>query len=240
MKAVFYKELNTFFASAIGYLVIGVFLVLNGLFLWVFDGDFNILNAGFADLNGFFFLAPWVFLFLIPAITMRMFADEYQNGTIELLKTRPIGILQIVNAKFLAAFCLVILALIPTLIYIYTIHILGNPVGNFDLGSMLGSYIGLLFMVSSYTAIGLFSSTLASNQIVAFIISISISFCLFYGFEAAASLFGSNSYTVQQLGMNEHYKSLSRGVIDTSNLIYFSSITTLFLVFTKWQLELEK
>lgn len=240
MRAVFYKELNTFFASPIGYLVIGVFLVLNGLFLWIFDGDFNILNAGFADLNGFFFLAPWVFLFLIPAITMRMFSDEYQTGTIELLKTRPIGTWNIVNAKFLAALILVLLALIPTLIYSYTIYTLGNPVGNLDLGSMLGSYVGLLFMASTYTAIGLFSSTLATNQIVAFIVAISICFCLFYGFEAASTLFGNNAYSVQQLGMNEHYKSISRGVIDTRNLIYFGSVTALFLVFTKWQLERER
>ncbi|MDC9722494.1 MAG: gliding motility-associated ABC transporter permease subunit GldF [Urechidicola sp.] len=239
MLAILKKEINAFFSSPVGYLVIPVFLVVNGLFLWVFDGDFNILNAGFADLTSFFFLAPWIFIFLIPAVTMRSFSDEYNSGTIEILKTKPISDWQIVLGKYFASFLLIICALIPTLIYVYSISNLANPVGNIDVGSLLGSYFGLLFLVGTYTAIGVFLSTLSSNQIVAFIIAVSISFFLFFGFDAMASLFGNDAYSIQNLGMNQHFKSMSRGVIDTRDLIYFISITVFFLVITKIRLGRE-
>jgi len=239
MLAILKKEFNSFFSTPIGYLVIAVFLVINGLFLWVFDSDFNILNAGFADLTSFFFLAPWIFIFLIPAVTMRSFSDEYNSGTIEILKTKPISDWQIILGKYTASFLLIICALIPTLIYVYSISNLANPTGHIDAGSLLGSYFGLFFLVSTYTAIGVFSSTLSSNQIVAFIIAVSLSFFLFYGFDSMASLFGNSAYSVQNLGMNEHYKSISRGVIDTRDLIYFISITVFFLVITKMRLGRE-
>lgn len=239
MKAILKKELNSFFSTPIGYLVITVFLLANGLFLWVFNGSFNILNAGFADLNSFFYLAPWIFIFLIPAITMRTFSDEYNSGTIELLKTKPISDWQIILGKYTASFLLIIFALLLTLIYVYSISKLGNPIGNFDVASLFGSYFGLLFLAGTYTSIGIFSSTLSNNQIVAFIVSICISFFLFYGFEAMASLFGNAAYSVQQFGMNEHYKSISRGVIDTRDLIYFITITIFFLILTKIRLERE-
>ena len=239
MTAIFKKEFNSFFASPIAYLVIGVFLLINGLFLWVFKDDFNILNAGFADLNNFFFLAPWVFLFLIPAITMKSFADEFNSGTIEILKTRPITNWQIVFGKFTASLLLVIVALLPTLTYVYTVYQLGNPIGNIDFGSTLGSYIGLLLLAATYTSVGLFTSTLSKNQIVAFILGIFITFLLFFGFDALANLFGENSYTIQQLGINEHFKSISRGVIDTRDIIYFVSVTGFFLFITKIRLENE-
>jgi ABC-2 type transport system permease protein len=145
MFAILKKEFNSFFASPIAYLVIGVFLLMNGLFLWVFKDDFNILNAGFADVTAFFYLAPWFFLFLIPAITMKSFADEYKSGTIELLKTKPLSNWQIVLGKFLASLLLVVMALLPTLTYVYSIYQLGNPLGNIDLGSTIGGYMGLLF-----------------------------------------------------------------------------------------------
>jgi len=163
MKSIFKKELNSFFSSPIGYLVIAVYLVFNGLFLWVFEGDFNILHAGFADLNSYFFLAPWIFLFLIPAITMRSFSDEINTGTIEILKTKPITTWQLVIGKYLGALTLVILAIIPTLIYVYSIYQLGNPKGNINFGVAIGSFIGLLFLASSYTAIGIFSSTISKK-----------------------------------------------------------------------------
>ncbi len=239
MLAILKKEINSFFSTPVGYLVIAVFLIANGLFLWVFNGDFNILNAGFADLNSFFFLAPWIFIFLIPAITMRTFSDEYNSGTIEILKTKPISDWQIIFGKYLASFILIILALIPTLMYVYSVYKLGNPEGNFDVGSMLGSYIGLLLLAATYTAIGLFSSTFSTNQIVAFIISVCLSFFLFYGFEATSSLFGNSAYSIQQFGINEHYKSISRGVIDTRDVVYFFSIISAFLLFTKLRLERE-
>lgn len=231
------KEFNSFFASPIAYLVIGVFLVVNGLFLWVFDDDFNILNAGFADLNNFFYLAPWVLLFLIPAITMKMFADEFQIGTIELLKTNPITNWQIVFGKFWAAILLISVAIVPTFIYIYSISELGNPTGNIDMGSTIGSYLGLFLLVGSYAAIGLFTSTLSKNQIVAFLLGVFIVFFFYYGFDAIANLFGSSGYSIQLLGMNEHFKSISRGVIDTRDILYFISVITFFLFMTKQRLS---
>ena len=239
MFSILKKEFNSFFASPIAYLVIGIFLLINGLFLWVFKDDFNILNAGFADLNPFFYLAPWVFIFLIPAITMKSFSDEFNSGTIELLKTKPISNWQIVQGKFLAALLLVVIALLPTITYVYTVYELGNPIGNLDVGSILGSYIGLLFLAATYTAVGLFTSTLSKNQIVAFILGVFITFFLYYGFDAIANSFQENSITIQQLGIHQHFKSISRGVIDTRDLVYFISVTIFFLFITKQQLQHE-
>lgn len=235
MTPILKKEFITFFASPIAYLVIGFFLVINGLFLWIFKDDFNILNAGFADLNNFFYLAPWVFLFLIPAITMKSFADEFNSGTIEILKTRPITNWQIVIGKFLASLLLVVVALLPTLTYVYTVYQLGNPIGNLDFGSTIGSYIGLLFLAGVYTSVGLFTSTLSKNQIVAFILSIFITFVLYFGFDAFANLVGNQN--ISKFGINEHFKSISRGVIDTRDIIYFASVTAFFLFITKTQLD---
>jgi ABC-2 type transport system permease protein len=174
MLAILKKEINTFFASPIGYLVIGVFLLLNGLFLWVFKGDFNIFNNGIASLSSFFLLAPWILIFLVPAVTMRSFSDEKKQGTLELLVTKPISHFQIVLGKYFGAFILILLALTPnTCLYVYTVYQLGSPEGNLDMGSTIGSYFGLLFPCSRiYTAIGVFASTLSDNQIVAFIIAV--------------------------------------------------------------------
>ncbi|MDT7833545.1 gliding motility-associated ABC transporter permease subunit GldF [Flavobacteriaceae bacterium S356] len=233
MYPILRKEINAFFSSPVAYLVIGVFLLLNGLFLWVFKDGFNILNAGFADINNFFFLAPWIFLFLIPAITMRSFADELNSGTIELLKTKPISHWKIVLGKFGAALTLIIIALIPTLTYVYTVYELGNPVGNIDMGSTIGSYIGLLLLAATYAAVGLFTSTLSKNQIVAFILGVFITFLLFYGFDAMAASFTEDGYTIRLLGINEHFKSISRGVIDTRDIVYFLSVIVFFLFITK-------
>jgi ABC-2 type transport system permease protein len=237
--AILKKEFNSFFASPIAYLVIGVFLLINGLFLWVFKDDFNLLNAGFADINPFFYLTPWVFLFLIPAITMKSFADEFNSGTIEILKTRPVSNWQIVLGKFWASLLLVLVALIPTLTYVYTIYQLGNPIGNMDVGSIIGSYIGLLFLAATYTAVGLFTSTLSKNQIIAFILGVFITFLLFYGFDAISNSFSNQSISIQKFGINEHFKSISRGVIDSRDLLYFISVTLFFLYITKNRLENE-
>lgn len=242
MKAILTKELNSFFSSPIGYLVIAVYLIINGLFLWVFEGDFNILHAGFADLNSYFFLAPWIFMFLIPAITMRSFSDEINTGTIEILKTKPIGNWHIVLGKYLGALILVLLAITLTLVYVYSIYQLGNPVGNINLGSTFGSFIGLLFLSSAYVAIGIFSSTISKNQIVSFLIAVCISFFIFYGFEAISTLnlLGNFNYTIQQFGMLEHFNSISKGVIDSRDLLYFTSITYLFLFLTKFSIQHEQ
>ena len=188
MKSILLREIKSFFGSPIGYLVIAIFLLLNGLFLWVFEGDFNILNSGFADLNPFFTLAPWILIFLIPAVTMRSFSDEKKQGTIELLLTKPLTSWQIVNGKFIGAFLLIIIALIPTLVYVFVISNYGSPEGSFDLGSTVGSYFGLLFLVASYTSIGLFTSTLSENQIVAFIIAVFLCFLFYFGFPLAISM----------------------------------------------------
>ena len=237
MKAILLREINSFFGSPIGYLVIAIFLLLNGLFLWVFDGDFNILNSGFADMGPFFKLAPWILIFLIPAVTMRSFSDEIKQGTIELLFTKPLSNWDIVNGKFLGAFILIVLALIPSIIYVLTISHFGNPQGNIDMGSTLGSYFGLLFLIASYTAIGIFASTLSDNQIVAFIVAVFCCFFFYFGFDGIASLFGTYSSTFAALGMDYHFKSMSRGVLDTRDIIYFSSITFLFLSATVYKLK---
>lgn len=231
MLAILKKEINTFFASPIGYLVIAIFLTLNGLFLWVFKGEFNILDYGFADLSAFFLLAPWILLFLIPAVTMRSFSDEKKQGTLELLLTKPISHLNIVLGKYFGAFVLILMALLPTLLYVYTVYKLGNPAGNLDLGSVFGSYLGLIFLAGAYTAIGVFCSTLSNNQIVAFIISVFICFFFYIGFEGITEF--TSSTIVEQFGMNYHYKSMRRGVIDTRDIIYFLSVIVLFILLTK-------
>jgi ABC-2 type transport system permease protein len=240
MKALLFREIKSFFGSPIGYLVIAVFLLLNGLFLWVFDDDFNILNSGFADLSPFFKLAPWILIFLIPAVTMRSFSDENKQGTIELLFTKPLSIWEIVGGKFLGAFILIVLAILPTLVYVWVLSSLGKPMGSIDMGSTMGSYFGLLFLIAAYTAIGIFTSTLSDNQIVAFILAVLLCFVFYFGFDGMASFFGENSRFVAGLGMDFHFKSMSRGVIDTRDVIYFLSATFLFLSITVYKLKASK
>ena len=237
MKSLLIREIKSFFGSPIGYLVIALFLLVNGLFLWVFEGEYNILNSGFADLTPFFTISPWILLFLIPAVTMRSFSDEKKQGTIELLFTKPLSIWQIVSGKFWGSFLLIVIAIVPTLIYIYAIYNLGLPEGNIDMGSTLGSYFGLLFLIASYTAIGIFTSTLSENQIVAFILSMFLCFMFYFGFEGISNIIKTQSDTISQLGMNFHYKSLSRGVIDTRDVLYFVSVTILFLSITVYKLK---
>ena len=237
MKSIVLREIKSFFGSPIGYLVIAIFLIINGLFLWVFEGDYNILNTGFADLTPFFTLSPWILIFLIPAVTMRSFSDEKKQGTLELFLTKPLSIWQIVNGKFLGALLLIVMAIIPTFIYVKVISNLGMPEGNIDMGSTIGSYFGLLFLIAAYSAIGIFTSTLSDNQIVAFIIAVFLCFFFYFGFEGLASLFLAFSNFISALGMQDHFKSMSRGVIDTRDIIYFVSITVLFLSFTVYKLK---
>ena len=237
MKALLFREIKSFFGSPIGYLVIAIFLILNGLFLWIFDGEYNILNSGFADLSPFFTISPWILIFLIPAVTMRSFSDEMKQGTLELLLTKPLSIWQIVNGKFFGAVLLIVIAIIPTFIYVYLISSLGMPEGNIDMGSTIGSYFGLLFLISSYTAIGIFTSTLSENQIVAFLLSVFLCFFFYFGFDGIATYLPSLENFISNLGMNSHFKSMSRGVIDTRDLMYFVSITILFLSLTVFKLK---
>ncbi len=237
MKSIVLREIKSFFGSPVGYLVIAIFLLLNGLFLWVFDGEFNILKSGFADLSPFFTLSPWILIFLIPAVTMRSFSDEKKQGTIELLFTKPLSIWQIVNGKFLGAFLLIVIAILPTLVYVYVLSSLGLPEGNIDMGSTLGSYFGLLFLVAAYTAIGIFTSTLSENQIVAFLIAVFLCFIFFYGFKELATYASGFEDVIAQFGVEYHFKSMSRGVIDTRDIMYFVSITILFLSLTVFKLK---
>jgi ABC-2 type transport system permease protein len=237
MKAILFREIKSFFGSPVGYLVIAIFLIINGLFLWVFEGEFNILNSGYADLNPFFTLAPWVLLFLIPAVTMRSFSDEKKQGTLELLFTKPISMWEIVHGKFLGAFLLIVIAVLPTLIYVTIISKLGMPEGNLDVGSTLGSYFGLLFLMGAYTSIGIFCSTLSENQIVAFIISLFLCFLFYFGFEGISAMFKDFSDLISPWGMQFHFNSMSRGVIDTRDIIYFFSVSWLFLAATVLKLK---
>jgi ABC-2 type transport system permease protein len=236
------KEVNAFLNSLIGYIVLVVFLLVNGLFMWVFPLDFNVLEYGYANIDGLFLLAPFVFLFLIPAITMRSFADEKKSGTIELLLTRPITDFQIILAKYLAGVVLVVLALLPTLIYFYSAYQLGYPKGNIDMGGTWGSFIGLLFLGSSFVAIGLFASSLTDNQIISFIVGAVLCAFTYIGFELiyGLSLFGSIDLFIKTLGINAHYAAMSRGMIDTRDVVYFLSLIGLFLLFTKLSLESRK
>ena len=239
MLALLIKEINSFFNTITGYFVIIIFLVINGLFLWVFPGELNILDSGYATLNTFFFIAPWVFLFLVPAITMRMFADEKKTGTIELLITRPLTTIQLILAKYLAAIILVLFSLIPSLIFFVSVYLLGSPVGNIDIGGTWGSYIGLFFLAGIYAAIGIFSSSLTDNQVIAFLLAVLICFLIYTGFDSIGSLgvFQYISTTIAYLGINEHYKSLSRGIIDSRDIVYFLSAIFLFLLLTHNKLK---
>jgi ABC-2 type transport system permease protein len=236
------KEISSFLSSLIGYIVITVFLLINGLFLWVFQGDFNILAFGYANLDGLFMIAPFVFLFLIPAITMRLFAEEKRTGTMEMILTKPLTEFEIVMAKYLSGLILVIFSLLPTLVYVFSVYYLGFPKGNLDMGGMWGSYIGLLFLGASFVAIGMFSSTLTDNQIVSFIIAVFLCGFLYVGFDFIYSfdLFGKVDLLIKSLGINDHYKSMSRGVLDTRDMLYFFGIIAFFILLSRFMIERRK
>ncbi len=238
MLSLLKKEIQSFLGSLIGYIVIIVFLTIVGLVLWVFPGDLNILNGEYASLGALFNLAPWVFMFLIPAVTMRLFAEENRTGTIEQLLTKPLTDLQIITAKYLAGFVLVLFSVLPTLVYFLSLYYLGSPQGNIDQGGMWGSYLGLLFLAAGFVAIGLFSSSLSDNQVISFIIAVFLSFICFIGFDFIGSLgfLGSIDLLIIKLGINEHYTSMSRGVIDSRDALYFFSLIGLFFMLTKLKL----
>jgi len=226
------KEVRGTLSSLVGIITIVVFLIITGLFIWVFPN--NVLDLQFADLDLLFFYAPWIFLFLIPALTMRGIAEEKRTGTIELLLTYPISELQIILAKFLAVFLLIILALLPTLFYYFSIIELGDPPGNIDRGGTWGSYIGLLLLAGGFAAIGTFASSITSNQVVSFIVAVVFCFFTFVGFDLIGSFetFGAWHSTILRLGMQEHYVALSRGVLDSRDIIYFIGCIALFITFS--------
>ncbi len=239
MLSLIKKELLQFFGSLIAYMILTVFALISALFLWFFDGNMNILTGGYASLSAFFDLAPWLYLFLIPAITMRLFSEEIRSGTMELLFTRPLSLFRLITAKMLAAFFVVLMTLVLSLVYFYSVYQLGNPVGVMDVAATIGSYLGLLFLALIFLAVGLFTSSLSENQIVAFVGSVLLSFFLFSGFELLAdlTLSGTWSTLLLSLGISSHYESISRGLIDSRDLFYFLTVTFLFLILTQVSLN---
>jgi ABC-2 type transport system permease protein len=236
---IYKKELTAFFNHLTGYLVLGVFLTVMGLFLFVFP-ETSLLESNIATMEPFFEMAPSLFLFLVPAITMRLLAEERQLGTLALLLTKPIDELGLVVGKFLAALTLLILALLPTLFYYLTLYVLSSPVGNLDSGAIVGSYVGLFLLGGSFSAIGILASSLTESQIVAFVFAVTGCFLFFYGFYFLSALpvfFGKWDALVQQLGMDYHYHALSKGAPDTRDLIYFLSVITIFLSITRFVLQ---
>jgi ABC-2 type transport system permease protein len=234
MLQVLSKEFNGFLNSLIAYIVIGVFLTAMGLLMWVFP-DTAVLDYGYADMDTLFLMGPYVFIFLVPAITMRTFAEEKKAGTIELLLTKPVTDWDIILGKFFANFLLVIFALAPTLLYYYTVYVLGNPPGNIDTPGVIGSYIGIAFLAAVFCAIGIFASSTTRNQIVAFILAAFLCFLAFLGFDSISSLqlWSGEALFIKQLGILYHYDTMRKGLLDSRDVVYFLSIVFLMLSLTK-------
>lgn len=239
MYSIYRKEIALFFSSLTGYITIAIFLFAMSWFMWISPGELNILDAGYANIDTLFVIAPWVFLFLVPAATMRSFSEERRTGTLELLLTKPITDLRLVLGKYLAAVTLILLSLLPCLVYLYTVYQLATPVGNVDMGGAWGSFIGLFLLASCYAAVGVFASSLTENQLVAFILAAVFCFVLYIGFEGLASLplFKSVSQPLALFGINEHYKSISRGVVDSRDILYFLSLAGIFIFATTLRLK---
>ena len=240
MRALYKKEVLGFLAGLAGWVVIGIFLLVTSLFLWVLPTGANVLDNGYASLSGLFQLAPFVFLFLVPAITMNSLAEEKRSGTLELLLVRPLGDAKVVTAKYLAAFSLVVLALLPTLVYYFSVWQLGFPAGDIDTGGFWGSFIGLLFLGSAFAAMGIFSSSLTGNPIVAFLTAVGVSVFMYLGFDYVSPFFGGAELFVGQLGISAHYASMSRGVIDSRDVIYFLGLDLFFLYLSVYRLGRRK
>lgn len=239
MIAVLRREIGDFFGSVAGYLVIGIFITILGLMMWVLP-DFSVFEYPYATLDGLFDVAPAIFIFLIPAICMRSFAQEFHEGTIEVLLTKPISMGQLLGGKFLACFLLVVISLLPTLLYVYSLSNLGLPQGNIDLGQVFGSYLGLLFLAASFTAISIFTSASSQNAITAFVLAVAVNMLLFYGmyFISRLGIFsGTLDLTLQKVGMDFHYRSISRGVLTIRDLVYFISVISFFLYLTSRRIQ---
>lgn len=235
MIALFKKEINIFFSSSIGYFIIGVFLLISSLFVWVFDSEFNILNYGYASMDSFFLLSPIIFLVFIPAINMHMFSQEYKTGTIEILLAKPISNMQIIMAKYLASITLIFLSIIPTFLYVITIFQLGENIGNIDLAGTIGSYIGLFFMCALFSSINIFTSSVTSNQVTAFLFGILLNLLWFYGFDLISEI-GWLTYfdlIIQKIGVSYHYQYMSKGLLRFVDIFYFVSVSFLFIKLTQ-------
>ena len=246
MWSLFKKELSAFFSSITGYIVITVFLLVNGLILWVFHGDMNIPDSGFAYLDPLFNIAPWIFLFLVPAVTMRLIAEEKKTGTLEIIYTQPVSDLKIVLAKYLAALTLIVISILPTVVYYFSIKSLGvigqsevsgAELAVIDFGETFGAYLGLFFLAAVYAAIGVWASSLTENQIIAFLLAIGLCLFMYLGFDALGAMLGKFGLLLSNLGIDAHYKSISRGVIDSRDIIYFVSASAVFVLLSKLRLE---
>tara|TARA_B100001287_G_scaffold39130_1_gene28313 strand:- start:20947 stop:21687 length:741 start_codon:yes stop_codon:yes gene_type:complete len=241
MKALLIKEIRSYLSSIIGYTTIIVFLLSSGFLVWVFSGNNNIIEMGEASLQSFFYQAPGILIFLIPAFTMRCFAEEKRIGTFELLATKPISIFQIILSKFLAASFLAVLTILPTLVYYISIINMGETFGNIDHSSTLGSYLGLILLSVTFVSIGLLASSLAKNQVIAFLLGLFFNFSLYIGFSFLASLAGSPiDYLLFKMSMLEHFIALQRGIVDSRDIIYFTSVIFFTLYLTKSILEIRK
>lgn len=242
MVSLIKKELLQFFGSLIAYMILVVFALISGLFLWFFEGNMNILSGGYASLSAFFDLAPWLYLFLIPAITMRLFSEEMRNGTMELLVTRPVPMHRLILAKLIAALVVVVMTMFLSIVYFISVYELGHPVGVMDVAATFGSYIGLFFLAMIFLSIGLFASSLTENQIVAFVIAVLVSFFFFSGFELLSDLVlsANGSSFLVSMGISSHYESVSRGLVDSRDLFYFLAVILFFLTLTGVSLQLKR
>ncbi|MFC6267935.1 ABC transporter permease [Frigoriflavimonas asaccharolytica] len=242
MLAIFKKEIWSYFGNWSAWIIIAIFSILGGLFLFFFDNNSNIFEIGTASLQSYFQLAPWLLLFLIPALSMRSFAEEQQSGTLSWLFSLPLKFSDLIVGKFLAVWFLGILCIIPSLVYLYSIYVLGIPAGNLDFGATLGSYFGLILLIAAFSAIGIFSSTISNNQIMAYLIGVFICFIMYFGIEQLASykLLGGADYFLQNLGISYHYNSFSRGLIDSKDIFYFLIVISLALFLAKLSLEKKK
>ncbi len=231
MLSLYLKELRSFLSSIIGYVFILIYLIASGLFHWVLSYNTNLLEGAEADLIPFFNLSPVILLILIPAITMRSIAEERRTGTIELLFTKPISDLGIILAKYFAGVTLMIIAIIPTIVYFFSMYYMGKPIGIIDLGASLTSYLGLILLGSVFVSIGIFASSLTSSQIVSFILAMFLCWFIYDGLELLGSFsqVGNSDAIIRYFGISSHYNSIKKGLVDTSDIVYFISVIFLFL-----------
>ena len=235
MITLYKKEISIFFSTIIGYLIIGLFLLISSLILWHDISEINILDNAYASLDSFFTIAPLIFLLFIPSVSMRVFSEEFKTGTIETLITKPISSFEIVTAKFFAVLSLVIIAILPTITYVISIYFLGETTGNLDLAAVVGSYVGLLLLSSIFASISVYASSLSNSQIVAFILAIIMSSFFFFGFDILSQLpfLQTVDLTLQKIGISYHYNMMSKGLIKLSALVYFISVSLLFIKLTE-------
>ncbi len=242
MWAIFRKELQTYFGSVYAYLVAIVFVIMSALFLWFLDTDYNIFNIGNANIKSFFHLAPWLWMFLVPALAMRSFAEECTQGTLQWLFSKPIRLPAIIGAKFWALVLVLLFCLVPSLIFVYSISKLSLPEGNIDGGVIQGGYMGLLLLGLGYIAIGIWASCLTKNMVYAYLLSLFLNFSLYFGLEKIASFdnFGSLDFLIKKLGFSNHYEPFINGLVDSRDVFYFVAVITVFLGLTYYSLQNQK